>query len=454
MKAFILLLAVLMQSCIGYSQLYQGTWQGDLNIGATTLPFVLHLKYIDGQWNVTADSPNQGVKGIVGQATTKEDSLFVSLQGGIQIRGLLFGKDTIKADFNQNGLKLPLTLQRQGDVEEASKPLLRPQTPKPPYSYDTLDVKFQNNYDNIPLMGTLTFPKGGGQYPAVVLVTGSGPQNRNEELFGHQPFKVLADYLTRHGIVVLRYDDRGVGQSGGVFETSTIENFSKDAIAAFEFLKQQKQVDPQKVGIIGHSEGGLIAQLLAGQHVLDLSFIVSLAGPSISIDKLMVQQLYAIGKAEGMTELSLEIAKRINVKNFEVIKGGLDTKEAYDALLRNVGITSSNAQNTEIRTELLTMLAPAYRYFLRIEPEEYISQIKIPVFAAFGSLDVQVPANSNLKSLFDLLPKHPKTVLKEYEGLNHLFQPAKTGKVAEYMQIEETIDPQVLQDLTVWIKGL
>lgn len=454
MKGFVILCILFFQSCIGFSQTYEGSWQGDLRFGSATLPFILNLHQSDGQWKVTADSPKQGVSGISGDINVKGDSLFVHLQGGIKVIGRLLGSDSIKATFAQNGVELPLILVRNNGTNKTLKALKRPQEPIPPYNYDTLDVEFKNDYDKITLAGTLTFPKKAGRYPAVVLLTGSGPQNRNEALFGHEPFKVLADYLTNQGIVVLRYDDRGVGKSTGIFETSTIENFSKDAIAALAFLKKQKQVDARKIGVIGHSEGGLIAELLAGQGLPDLSFIVSLAGPAIAINDLMVAQLYAIGKANGMSDFNLEVAKQINIKNFEVVKGDLDTRTAYETLMKNLGITSENQQNAQMRTELMTMLAPAYRYFLRIEPEKYIRKINVPVFAAFGSLDVQVPADINLKSLFDLLPKNKKNILKEYDGLNHLFQKAKTGRVDEYVEIEETMNIQVLQDIAVWIKRL
>lgn len=454
MRGVVFLFFALIQ-CIGFSQSYEGLWQGDLRYGSASLPFVLKLEQADGNWNVTADSPKQGVKGIPGKVTFKGDSLFVQLQGGIRISGDLSGIDTIKATFVQSGVELPLVLLRQTGVQEEPIQPNRPQTPQPPYGYDTVDVKFTNDYDNIALAGTMTYPRKAGRYPAVVLLTGSGAQNRNEELFGHQIFKVLADYLTKQGIVVLRYDDRGTGESEGRFEASTIENFSKDAIAAIAFLKKQKQVDAKKIGIIGHSEGGLIAELLAGQKLPGLSYIVSLAGPAIAIDKLMVEQLYAIGKAGGMNELNLEIAKQINIKNFAVIKSNATTAAAYRALLNNVGVSTDGGNgNTELKTELMTMLTPAYRYFIRIEPEAYLSKITIPVFAAFGSLDVQVPADPNLKNLYELLPKNKKSVLKEYEGLNHLFQRAKTGQVAEYSQIEETMSLQVLQDIGNWIKRL
>ncbi|TJZ60564.1 alpha/beta fold hydrolase [Sphingobacterium olei] len=322
--------------------------------------------------------------------------------------------------------------------------------PSVPHSYDTLEVVFTNTYDDVQLAGTLSFPKQRGSFPAVILLTGSGAQNRDEEILGHKPFKVIADYLTQRGIVVLRYDDRGVGRSTGQFDNSTIGDFSKDALAALSFLKKQAQVDVHKIGFIGHSEGGLIAALLAGQNVLDLSFIVSLAGPAVSIDQLMVDQLYAIGKAAGMSEPALEAARKINEKNFAIVKSDLGNQEAYQGLMENMKMVPGFVENPD----LLAMVSPAYRYFLRIEPEKYLKKIRIPVFAAFGSLDVQVPSTRNLESLHRLLPKNPKSVLKEYEGLNHLFQQAKTGQVTEYAQIKETFNERVLRDMADWITNL
>lgn len=451
MKGILFLVFLLFQSCFGFSQSRTGVWQGHLRFGSATLPFLIHLIQDDGVWRVTADSPKQGVKDIQGEVTMKEDSLYIRLQGGIEIAGTFVGEDTIESIFKQSGVELPLKLIHERSLNKSGIVIRRPQAPHPPYGYDTLDVSVLNSYDNISLAGTMTFPRKKGRYPAVVLLTGSGAQNRNEELFGHQPFKVLADYLTKQGIVVLRFDDRGVGQSGGVFETSTIENFSKDAISAIDFLKKQKQVDPKRIGVIGHSEGGLIAELLAGQRLPDLAFIVSLAGPSISIDKLLVEQLYAIGKASGMSTEKLAKAREINRRNFAIVKGDLNTTDAYQALVQNMEIEIGSRQDNQLRKELMTMLSPAYRYFVRIEPEKYLSKITIPMFAAFGSNDVQVPANVNLKSLFDLVPNHPRTVLKEYEGLNHLFQTSKTGQVSEYSEIEETISEVVLKDMADWI---
>lgn len=454
MRYLSLVLFFVIQSCVTSAQTFVGSWKGELKIQGQSLPLIFEFQQMDKAWQGFMQSPAQSAAKLpISQVKVVGDSIYVSVKNiGLSYAGLIDG-NTIEGKFKQGTFEANMNLDRY-DAESKEKQVVRTQVVSPPYSYDTAAVTVYNKYDNIELAGTLTFPKKKGIFPAVVLLTGSGPQNRDEELFGHKPFRVLADYLTSKEIVVLRLDDRGMGDSKGDFGMSTIENFSKDAISAFDFLSKQPQVDANKVGIIGHSEGALIAELLAGQNLPDLSFIVLLAGPSFSIDKLMVEQLYSVGKAAGMSEFDLAKARVINEKNFAVVKSDLNTEDAYKQLLVNMSFEGDMRNDSQMRTELLTLLAPAYRYFMRIEPEKYISKIKIPVFAAFGTLDVQVPSEPNLKSLYDLLPRNPKTVLKEYKGMNHLFQKAKTGQVSEYTSIEETINPQVLSDIASWINGL
>ncbi|UZJ64844.1 alpha/beta hydrolase [Sphingobacterium sp. KU25419] len=416
--------------------------------------FVIHLSEEAGLWKATADSPDQGAFGIPAQAHINGNGIEVIIHGGITYIGKIEKENIIGGEFQQGAFRARLDLTKAEDISTASKvKISRSQRIVPPYNYDTVDVNFRNKYDDVLLSGTLTSPKQKGKFAAVVLVTGSGPQDRNETLMGHEPFRILSDFLTKNNIVVLRYDDRGVGLSQGSFINGTIENFSKDAMAAIEFLKKRPNVDPNKIGIIGHSEGGLIAELLAGQKLPSLSFIVSLAGPAIPIDSLMVSQLYRIGKVAGMNDLALAHAQEINRKNFEIVKSNKPHKEAMAMILDNMKIDPAQL-NSASKLELETLLLPSYRYFMRIDPIPFIKKITIPVYAAFGSLDVQVPAEQNLNSLKSNLPTNPKTVLKEYEGLNHLFQKASTGAVSEYEHISETINNEVLLDLVKWIHAL
>src|SRR5690606_13542813 len=453
MKYLAVFFFLMMQSCMGYSQDWIGTWAGKLNFGSQNLTLVLHLSQESGNWMAKADSPDQGAYGLPFSARMSKDSIYLSNPQGIKLQLKLESKNQLKGEFSQGGMTLPLVLHR-GESQAAIPPAAKYQTPAPPYPYDTTEVVIPNDYARIKLSGTLTQPKDEGKYPAVILVTGSGPQDRDESLFGHKPFHVLADYLTRNGVVVLRYDDRGVGKSEGSFENSTIDDFSKDAIAALQYLKQVEKVDINKIGIIGHSEGGLIANLLAGQGLPNLSYIVTLAGPTIPIWELMVEQLYRVGKAEGMSEFQLAMAKDINKKNFDVVKSELATDAAFTQLKKNMNILEDSPKNEAMRKEILMMLTPAYRYFVRIDPRQFIKNIYIPVYGAFGSLDIQVPSKINMDGYSNYLPKNSKTVIKEYESMNHLFQKAKTGRVAEYGQLAETINEEVLKDITDWIKGL
>lgn len=451
-KNIISLLLLLLSTITVYSQNFAGSWTGILKVGNSNLNFVIHLSQEGGLWKAKADSPDQGAFGIPAQAHISGTGIEVIIQGGITYIGKMEKDDLIGGEFQQGAFRAKLDLSKKGKTPTVTQ-VIKSQRVTPPYDYDTVDVNFRNKYDDVLLSGTLTSPRQKGKFAAVVLVTGSGPQDRNETLMGHEPFRILSDFLTKNNIVVLRYDDRGVGLSKGSFINGTIENFSKDAMAAIDFLKKRPNVDPSKIGIIGHSEGGLIAELLAGQKLPSLSFIVSLAGPAIPIDSLMISQLYRIGKVAGMTDLALAHAQEINRKNFEIVKSKKPHHEAMAMILDNMKIDPAQL-NSASKFELETLLLPSYRYFMRIDPVPFIKKITVPVYAAFGSLDVQVPAEQNLKSLKSNLPANPKTVLKEYEGLNHLFQKANTGAVSEYEQISETINNEVLLDIVKWIHGL
>lgn len=435
-----------------FSQTFLGDWKGNLQVGHSSLVFIIHLYQENGIWKATADSPDQGAFGIPAKANVNGNGIEVLIDGGISYIGKMERDDLIGGEFQQGTFRSKLDLIKTGTTPNKVN-TIRSQRVVPPYPYDTVDINFRNKYDDVLLSGTLTTPRQKGKFAAVVLVTGSGPQDRNETLMGHEPFRILSDFLTKNNIVVLRYDDRGVGLSKGSFINASIENFSKDAMAAIDFLKKRPQVDPTKIGIIGHSEGGLIAELLAGQKLPALSFVVSLAGPAIPIDSLMVSQLYNIGKVAGMSELALSHAKKINRKNFEIVKSNRPHKEAMAMILANMKIDPAQL-NSSSKLELETLLLPSYRYFMRIDPIPFIKKITVPVYAAYGSLDVQVPAEQNLKSLKSNLPYNRKTVLKKYEGLNHLFQKATTGAVSEYEHISETMNHEVLNDLVKWIKSL
>ncbi|TDS14055.1 alpha/beta hydrolase family protein [Sphingobacterium paludis] len=447
MKYTILFVVLLLSSCMGFGQKMEGSWKGAVAIQGTDLPIIFHLTAgKDGKWTGDMVSPAQSATRV---PFSKVDVVGDSIQVAVQKIGLTFnGKlvhGKLQGVFEQRQFKAPLVLQPF--KEQVKK---RPQEPIPPYSYDTLDVTFANAFDAVNLSGTLSYPRGAGKHPAVILVTGSGPQDRDETIEGHKPFKVIADYLTKRGVVVLRYDERGVGKSGGNYTTSTIGDFSKDAIAALEFLSKQKQVDTKRIGIIGHSEGGLIAQLIAGQRSAKVNFVALLAAPTIAIDSLMLLQAYEIGKVQGLSEGELRRAKEINRRNFAIVKSPAKEQQAYQQILKNMSPVFPNPSQQQ-ENELKMLLLPSYRYFMRIEPVPFIKKIAVPVFAVFGTKDLQVPFAPNLESLSDNLPKREGHFLKAYEGLNHLFQHTKTGAPSEYGNLEETFSDTVLRDLAAWI---
>lgn len=452
MKNYIALVMLLMQSCFGYAQKFEGTWQGELNVQGVALPLVFHLQKTE-QWMGMMESPAQGnAKVPLSKVVVNKDSITIEVSSiRLAFKGRLVETEKVKGVVFQNGMEFPVKLSK---ADETLTKRRRPQLPEPPYGYDTLDVSFSGEYDNVKLAGTMTVPKEGEKMPAVVLVTGSGPQDRDETIMGHKPFKVIADFLTKQGIIVLRYDERGIGASTGNYPKSTIGDFSRDVIAAIGFLQQQAGVDPTRVGIIGHSEGALIAELIAGESSADVGFIGLLGAPAIPIDSLMVLQSYEIGRLIGLSDSELQRARDVNRTNYAIVKSDLSDEHAYRQIMENMSSRFPNLSRSQ-KDEIKMLIMPAYRYFMRIDPMPFIKRIKVPVFAAFGTKDVQVPFAPNLESLTEHLPKNgKKNLLRAYDGLNHLFQKAETGAVSEYIDIEETFNEEVLSDLAQWINNL
>lgn len=388
-----------------------GSWSGKLNVGAMSLTLVLHLKQADGYVKASLDSPDQGAKDIPAvKEYLSDDSIAVKVESiGMTYRARL--KDgKLDGTFMQNGLTLPLVLTK--GVPEVK----RPQNPQPPYPYGTEEVTFRNEADGATLAGTLTWPVGYDkkQKPTVVLfVTGSGQQNRDEEVFGHKPFLIIANYLARQGIATLCYDDRATGASvGGDVVNATSEDFMRDAAAGLEYLRNRKAFG--KVGILGHSEGGLIAFMLGAKKKTD--FIVSLAGPGVKGDTLLAAQNNRILELSGQP----------------------------------AGITVEILRQQVTTTEQM----PWLQWFIDYDPSIDIRQTRCPVFVLNGDRDCQVISSLNLTAIQRLLPSSKKNLVKEYPGLNHLFQHCTTGLATEYSQIEETISPEVLQDIAQWISSL
>lgn len=389
-----------------------GSWSGKLKIGTMSLTIVLHLEQADGYVKASLDSPDQGAKGIsVFKEYLSDDSVAVKVESlDVTYRAKL--KDgKLDGKFTQRGFTFPLVMTK--GVPEVK----RPQMPQPPFPYETEEVTFKNKIDGATLAGTLTWPvdyipKSKKKPMVVLFVSGSGQQNRDEELFEHKPFLVIADYLARHGIATLRYDDRATGQSvGGDVKNATSEDFARDAAAGIQFLRSKRAFS--KVGILGHSEGGLIAFMLGAQKKTD--FIVSLAGPGVQGDTLLTTQGNRIMLLSGQLPT-------MTVKKY--------------------------------RQQEAVQQTPWIRWFIDYNPSDNIRKTLCPVFALNGDRDCQVISSQNLTAIERLLPKSTQNQIKEYSGLNHLFQHCTTGLPAEYGEIEETISPEVLKDIAKWINSL
>lgn len=336
----------------------------------------------------------------------------------------------------------------------------RPQDPKKPYPYDEEEVSYRNANDNIKISGTLTLPRGGGKYPAVLLITGSGSQDRDETIVGHRPFLVLADYLTRNGIAVLRVDDRGIGGTDPGLLSATSENFADDVLAGVAFLKQRKEIDPKLIGLIGHSEGGMIAPMVAARSN-DVSFIVLLAGPGQRGEDIIYAQTELIHKAQGTPANTIahfvSLSRTIN----GIVKTETDKKQvaqrindeiaAYIATLGELDKKRFEPAAGAVKAIMPMYTSAWYRYFIMFDPLTVLKNVKVPVLALNGELDLQVPAKENLDLIGAGLKGNADVTLKAFPNLNHLFQTTKTGLPSEYGQIEETIAPEVLKTVSDWI---
>jgi hypothetical protein len=340
----------------------------------------------------------------------------------------------------------------------------RPQEPVKPYPYHTEDITFQNAKTNISLAGTLTLPKKDGVFPVVVLITGSGPQNRDEELLGHKSFLVISDYLTKNGIAVLRYDDRGVGESKGNFETATSADFATDVESAVAYLKTRKEINKKKIGLMGHSEGGLIAPMVAAKSS-DVNFIVLLAGTGIQGDKLLLLQQELIARASGISEAKIAETASINSKLFELVNKSTDNQKLKTDLTNLIYENAKDIKANEIPNgmskedyismQVNSILSPWMEYFIKYNPAPALEKVKCAVLAVNGEKDLQVPPKENLSAIENALKKGGNThvTIREFPNLNHLFQECKSGSPNEYAVIEQTFSPIVLDEITKWIQN-
>jgi uncharacterized protein len=438
-----------------------GSWNGTLEVMGQKLPLVFHFDLEGEEWKGTMDSPNQGAKGIP-LSKVLFNGLMLNFElavGSISYEGL-FVEEEIKGTFKQSGMSFPLDLVKDNNQKNENKQVIRPQHPEPPFEYSEIPITFNNKKEGIQLKGLITKPVGNGPFPAVVLVTGSGPQDRNSEIFGHKPFLVIADYLTNQGIIVLRYDERGVGESEGQFSSATSLDFKDDAIFALEYLRSQSFVDNQKVGLIGHSEGGLIAWLI-GAEKDKADFLIALAPPVVPIPDLMLKQTEDISRSSGSPQELVNQQVSINKKFYDLITHSKSSDEALskipelvDEIMSGYGIDKEvlEQQANSLSSTFEKSINPWFYNFIKTNPEEYIFKINVPTFAGFGGKDLQVNASQNGNRLVELFQKRSDLLeLKVYPDLNHLFQKAETGAVSEYETIEETFNLEVLRDIASFI---
>ncbi|TFG66393.1 MAG: alpha/beta hydrolase [Gemmatimonadales bacterium] len=428
-----------------------GDWAGTLTAGAVELALVLHVTETDSGLAATMDSPDQGAYGIpASSVTVTGDSATIQFAGvGGAFQGQMLDEDSLSGSWTQAGQTFPLELVRtEGGQPEAR----RPQEPTEPLPYVTEDVVFPNAEAGIGLAGTLTLPDGPGPHPAVVLISGSGPQNRDEEVFRHKPFLVLADHLTRQGIVVLRYDDRGVGESGGTFATATTADFATDAEAGLRYLDGREEIDSSRVGLIGHSEGGVIAPLVASRSDA-VAFVVMIAGPGIRADSLLLLQAEAINRGAGATEAQIATNREMQNRLFAAAISDATDAELDAEVRRIFSELAPSITGVSLDAQVASVTSPWMRWFLRYDPEPALRGLDVPVLAVNGSNDLQVLAEPNLSAIRTALTAggNEDFTTIELEGLNHLLQTSATGMVAEYGQIEETMAPLALETIGDWI---
>ena len=445
-----------------FSQNITGDWYGQLDVQGTKLRINFHVTEKNGSYTTTMDSPDQGAMGL---PTTKTIVNNTNLKITMDNLGVTFigdlKDDHINGIFKQNGMEFPLLLSHNKIKKDKKKP--RPQDPKKPYPYKSETVYFINKKaSNIKLAGTLTLPKSIKNPPVAILISGSGPQNRDEEIpqFNHRPFLVLSDYLTRNGIAVLRYDDRGVANSEGTQKGATSADFATDVEAAVAYLKTRNDIDTTKIGLIGHSEGGLIAPMVASKNK-EIAFIILLAGTGVDGAQILLTQAKKSGELTGLSKEYLDFNEATSKKVFTMIQKSThadDIKKEIIVLLKEAkkeapAALANELTDTAILNQATLISSPWFVYFIKTNPNQFLSKVNCPVLALNGSKDVQVLPKLNLIGIEQSLKKasNNDVTILELEELNHLFQTCKTGASSEYAQIEETFSPKALKIITDWI---
>ena len=443
-----------------------GAWSGELEVSGMKLPIVFHVVEKDGALCATMDSPSQGARGIPvssaslrdGKVEFESTAVKADLQGELSADG-----QSIRGVWRQGGMSLPLLLARGEPAAKQSKR----QEPEPPYPYAVEELRVAGGAKGVELSGSLIIPSGKGPFPAVVFVTGSGPQDRDETILGHKPFLVIADYLARRGIASFRYDDRGVAASTGDYDSATTLDFAADAEAALGYLATRKELDPKRLGVIGHSEGGIVADIVASRNSsrsAKASFIVRLAGPALRGDRLLLLQGAALSRAMGVPDKDIEGSRKVNERLYaiamkdeppEAIKA--EAKRVYlDYLASDASLSEADRTAAEQGTDSMvaSLALPWTRCFLSLDPAPYLAALDVPVLALGGTKDLQVPVDADFAALKSSIGAKASLTELRLEGLNHLFQHCDRGLPGEYGAIEETFAPEALKAIGDWIQSL
>lgn len=425
-----------------------GVWEGAVSTFAGKVTIRLDVKVApDGKLDVRMDVPEQGARGIPVPVATFENGVFKWEIAGIQAKyegKLKEGGNEIEGTFTQIAPQ-PLNLKK---LDRPPAGPNRPQEPKPPFPYLIEEVTFPGAAQGTVLSGTMTIPAGGGKRPAVILLTGSGPQDRDEQIMGHKPFWVLADHLSRRGFVVLRYDDRGFGKSTGQFSEATTTDFSRDAEGALDFIRKREEVDPKRVGFLGHSEGGLIAPMVAAKRA-EVAFLVLMAAPGVPGREIVTEQARRIMKTSGLPDSTIEANTATQKKIFDILAAETDLETAR----KKISEALAGQPNAESAARSST--SRWFREFAFYDPATALAMVKCPVLALNGELDLQVLPDQNLPPIEAALSKAGNKNLQmlRLPKLNHLLQTAKTGLPAEYGQIEETMAPVALEAISKWMRA-
>ncbi|MFD0931229.1 alpha/beta hydrolase family protein [Psychroflexus salinarum] len=449
MKFFYIILFSLLISFTNYAQDISGDWTGELNFAGTSLVINFKIYKSEGKYQSLISSPAQNLSDLKTTSTSLADSLLTidieTLRA--KYKGKWSTKDTIAGNFIQNGMSLKLNLSR-GNTK-----LERPQEPQPPFDYYVEDVVFTNAKDSIDLAGTLTLPKKEGEFPVVILISGTGPQDRNSTILRHKPFLLLAHELTQSGVGVFRFDERGVGESEGEFLKAELEDFITDVKSAYDFLKVRDDINSEKIGLLGHSIGGVVAPRLAVKE--DISFLILLAAPGIDGDKMMLKQRADFLKIRGLNDTQVEQSNEIFENTFKFIRTSSATGKQFEVEL--IQFMKENYADVMMEKELKAIveqvLSKEILGLLRNRPSQYLSLVDCPVLAIGGTNDFQVSSKENLEAIELAVKKggNEKIEIKEFEGLNHLFQESETGDSAEYGTIEQTMSPEVLKYIKDWM---